>query len=76
MSTEEHKKSFNQFPYEKLRSIFKSSPFVSVDEIISFRDEGRREMLTPEAPPPSPHKTPCLKDKDQNSLGVCFLQSL
>ena len=42
MSIEDYKKSFNQFPYEKLKDIFKSGPSVSVDEIISFRDAGRK----------------------------------
>jgi prevent-host-death family protein len=42
MSIQDYKKSFNKFPYEKLKDIFKSNPFMSVDEIISFRDEGRK----------------------------------
>ncbi len=42
MSIEDYKKNFNQFPYEKLKDIFKSGPSVSADEIISFRDEGRK----------------------------------
>lgn len=42
MSIEDYNKTFNFFPYEKLRTIFKSNPFKNIDEIISMRDEGRK----------------------------------
>ncbi len=41
MSIQDYNKSFKSFPYEKLKNIFKSNPFKSVDEIIGMRDEGR-----------------------------------
>ncbi len=41
MSIQDYNKAFNSFPYERLRTIFKSNPFESVDEIISMRDEDR-----------------------------------
>ena len=41
MSIGDYNKTFNSLPYEKLRTIFKSNPFESVDEIISMRDESR-----------------------------------
>lgn len=42
MSIEDYNKSKVPFSYDKLRSIFKSNPFGSVEEIISMRDEGRK----------------------------------
>ena len=42
MSIEDYNKTFNSFPYEKLRTIFKSNPFKNIDEIISMRDESRK----------------------------------
>lgn len=41
MSIEDYNKAFGAFQYEKLRAIFKSNPFQSIEEIISMRDEGR-----------------------------------
>jgi prevent-host-death family protein len=41
MSIQDYNKNFKSFPYEKLRAIFKSNPFKSINEIISMRDEGR-----------------------------------
>lgn len=41
ISIEEYHKSFGALPYEKLRGIFKSNPFGSVEEILNMRDEDR-----------------------------------
>ena len=42
MSIEDYNRDFKSLPYEKLRTIFKSNPFGSIDEIINMRDEGRK----------------------------------
>ena len=42
MSIEDYNKSKVPFSYDKLRSIFKSKPFESVEEFISMRDEDRK----------------------------------
>jgi prevent-host-death family protein len=42
MSIEDYNKSVSPFSYQKLKSIFKSKPFESVEEIISMRDKGRK----------------------------------
>lgn len=41
MSIEDYNKTVRSFQYEKLRAIFKSSPFHSIEDIITMRDEGR-----------------------------------
>ncbi len=42
MSIEDYNKSIGCFSYQKLRSIFQSKPFKSVEEFISIRDEDRK----------------------------------
>lgn len=42
MSIEDYNKAFSSSQYEKLRTIFNSNPFQSINEIISMRDEGRQ----------------------------------
>ena len=42
MSIEDYNKSKVPFSYDKLKSIFKSNPFGSIEEIIEMRDEDRK----------------------------------
>ncbi len=42
ISIEDYNKSIGAFCYDKLRNIFKSKPFESVEEFISMRDEDRK----------------------------------
>ncbi len=42
MSIEDYNKSIGSFSYQKLKSIFKSKPFESIEEFISMRDEDRK----------------------------------
>lgn len=41
MSIQDYNKGFKSFSYEKLRTLFKTNPFGSVDDIMGLRDEGR-----------------------------------
>lgn len=42
MSIEDYNKNIGSFSYQKLKSIFQSKPFESVEEFISIRDEDRK----------------------------------
>lgn len=42
MSIEEYNRGFQSFAYEKLKTLFKTNPFGSVEDIMRMRDEGRR----------------------------------
>ncbi len=42
MSIEDYNKNIGSFSYDKLRKIFKENPFISREEILGMRDEGRK----------------------------------